>query len=313
MFIDYLGIYIPKTYIATEQVINDCHLEKPFENEAKRKEILSHYVEQIKLEKVAKSITRSDTEMLETVMVDFFENTNLAPEKIEGIIVVQEANNYQKENIGHYLQYKYKMKNAFVFHLTGNHCLNFELGLKTAKGLMLEQENLSKVLLVSVQKIAQDYQRLLGKYAILGDGAGVALLNKESGRLEYIFSLMSAGGKIAHNNKDIDGNYLFHFKKLTALLKRTFAESGIAKEQIAKIFIPNSNPAIFTSVLEQLNIDKEKIWMENTTTYGHLASLDLMINLEDYRNSAFYQNGEYLLAVGFGVAGNYQTVVFKTK
>lgn len=314
MFIRSIYTYLPDHSLTIEEAIRAYSNEVHDLETGTVQALNEHYTEQLKLRSVALAEEVTDEEMVTFCVQEFFESSGVEPSEIDGIIFVQEESNYQTKNLGHLIQYQSKMKNAFVFNLTGNHCVNFEMGLKVAKGLILEQSDVNKILIVAVQKIVENRKRLVGKHAILGDGAGVTFVDRSEGQLEYIASSTSASGKVAANNKKVDENYMVHYRKLSQSLKETLSKSGISPDELHKVFIPETNAAIFSAVLEQFGISKNVLVPSDLSeSQGHLTSIDLMINLERFVLNRNIEKDRYFLSMGFGIGGNYQTLILKTR
>ena len=154
--------------------------------------------------------------------------------------------------------------------------------------------------------------RLIGKYAILGDAAGMVLLKRNSGKIEYVNSVMQTNGVFFDKTDNVDDHFLIHYKQLVKLLKSVIEESGISFHQISKILVPNANLEFYRKILDRFKLDNELIYDRNNSTYGHLTSLDLVVNLRDYLEEINEPQETYILAFGFSVAGNYQAVIFRT-
>lgn len=244
--------------------------------------------------------------MLGELLDKLFLTEIVRPAEVDLVIMAKEAKtdfNY-RHNLGQALLHQYGMTNAYVLNVSGNHCANAEVALGLADHLLKGSTSLSNILILTCTKTEHPADRIIGTYGILGDGAGL-LLRRRSGNAFQLIDQEICCNPALHIidlNKD---NSLWHAKYqskcISTLLRRNRVEVGC----IRKIVIQNANPLLIMHSLNEIGLTPEKVFDDNFGRYGHLDSVDFILNLKDLLNSGEVNSGEWVLTFNMGWAGTY--------
>ncbi len=256
---------------------------------------------------------KKDIEMIEILVESMFAQNIILSDEIDVIIFAQDCLNYQTENIAQYIQYKFKIKNSFTLNVCGNYCSNVETALTVGYSLLYSNISFNNILIISVQKIIEHYQRIIKRVAFLGDGAGIMLLSKKDFYVKVIGTKQITDGRfydtshISISNNDT----LIHYKNSIHNIKSTLNYYSIDNNKISSVIIPNTNKNLYKLYLDQLNIDNKLLFSDNIGKYGHITCIDFIINLKDNLESKKLNLSDIILSFSVGWAGSYQTTLLE--
>jgi len=309
MGITYLDYYVPEIAIPLYDCLQKHNISLREWGLHSADEYAAFCEEQMLLTNLREEQRFRDVEMLQLLLERAMEQNIFKPFDIDVIILAQEPMNYQTDNIAHYLQYKLHMKRSIVFHVTGNHCCNVEMSLKVARDAFIANPEYKKMIIMTVTKINDPSVRFLGKQAILSDGAGIVLVERDTSKLSYVGSRTKTNGyfhdpKVIHNN-----SFMLHYKSSVELLSEIRESYELESNEIQTILLQNTTPRTYYSYLEKAGLDTQKVFGENFGKYGHITSADFVINLKDALAQKNYAKGDKILSFGMGWAGNYHTVL----
>lgn len=217
--------------------------------------------------------------------------------------------------------------NAFEIHSL---CSAGVYSLKILKSMMLSDENINRVLLVSSSKETQiiNYKNQNSRFMFnFGDGAAAVLLEKgynkniilethmiSDGQFAEDVAVYGVGCKNFNNQKDVRYEDRFldvaHIKSMkerldpitlnnfNSVIAESVKKSGYKKEDInyiAPIFMKRS---ILMNILEKYNLTEENSFV--LEEYGHCQSSDAFISLvEGYKNGRL-KEGDLAVLLGAG-------------
>ncbi len=72
-----------------------------------------------------------------------------------------------------------------------------------------------------------------------------------------------------------------------------------------KIIIPNSNTLLVSQCLAAAGLKGDKLFMDNQGKYGHMDTVDFVINLKDLIESGTYKREGCIFSFGTGSTGTY--------
>jgi hypothetical protein len=102
---------------------------------------------------------------------------------------------------------------ARVINLSGNHCANISVATHIIHSIVKGDPHINNILLMGTT-IAKDHQqRVLGNFGVVGDGAGLILLQREGGRFRTKDQAVMVNGALHKADISAD-NSLLHFKYL---------------------------------------------------------------------------------------------------
>lgn len=300
--VSYLDYYIPNNKITAEYFIEnlkDTEIPKMFED----KDSFSFFIEDIlELEAITVENQLSDKEMISGLINKMFETDNIDPLDIDAIIFAQEPDRVQSKNIGQWVQHEFKMRNASIINISGNHCANIEHALKFATDVLNANNDTENILIITANKIEQLKDRLVGAYAVLGDSAGIMMVSKNDVKIRLKEYNSVHNGSFYEPNMDEDNSLIlckYYIECISGLLENT------SKEIIDNIIVQNANTLLIEQCFNNLGIDSSIMYLENKGKYGHLDCIDFIMNLQDLTKNQSGNKPINILTFGTGWAGSF--------
>lgn len=306
--IEYLDYYLPSNSIDIERFVCNLDYDSVPAGLSGKQEYLQYLREVMKAQSIR--IARDDdTSMLHHLLENMFSTHAISPKEIDAIIFTQERFNHKSENLGQYCQYCFGMQNATVLNLSGNHCCNFEMALKLCKSLLFSDNGVDNILVVSAQKLNGLDKRVIGKVAVLGDGAGVALVRKNCGGIA-IRDVNFFNDGYFHDLKIDQNCTLLHYRNSVGLISRILKNNDLSSDSIKTVIAQNINPSLYLKYFERFDLDG-KVFAENIGKYGHLTCVDMIQNLKDSMSTGAMAKNDLVLTFGMGWAGSYASCLLE--
>jgi 3-oxoacyl-[acyl-carrier-protein] synthase III len=270
----------------------------------------------LKLKSIKIETQMDEASMIGHVIEKLFDTQSIRPEEIDIILATQEPGYLTQPNIARMLQYKYKISNASVAHINGNHCANIEMAIHFAHSLLLSNPNLNNIMIITSNKVQSVEKRIFGSYAVVGDAAGIMIISRNSsGNAKYCLHLHDnvfiSTAKLFDANVNDDNSIahcLSYVKCISDLIKR----NSITDNQIEKILIQNANPLMITQCMASAGLNKNKIFIENVGKYGHMNYVDFTINMKDILDKGISNKDRFILTFGTGHTGSYVSCLFSS-
>lgn len=307
--IEQIELYIPESRLAIEDFvdqIDESTVPKDFEMKDR---LLMYFQMMLNVKELPVEKELEIEGMIEKSLVKIFENGSAKPEDIDLIIFAQEPEAKQKENLVHFLQYKYKMKNAAVLTVMGHHCANVPVAISLADGLAQKDETINNVLIVTATSIKNEIidNRLIGPYGVLGDASGTMLLSR-NGKVQLKAQGIVTKG-FYHEANSFEQDPILHFKGFSGSIQKIQKLAECTEETVDHVVVANASTALISQILSNNSISSRKIFAENFGKYGHLDCVDFMLNMKSVLESDEF-NGESILTMDIGLAGSYVSSLF---
>jgi 3-oxoacyl-[acyl-carrier-protein] synthase III len=312
--INYIDYYIPGEELPITDLLDGIN-EKSLPPCFKDKQEYAGFIENIlKLKSIRIETKLDEASMIGRVIEKMFDSQFIKPGDIDIIMATQEPGYLTQPNIAKMLQFKYKMSNAYVIHVNGNHCANIEIAIDLAGTILQRQQDLNNILVVTSSKAEKIEKRIFGAYAVVGDAAGIMLVSrnrfddgKYSIRLKDNVVISSAKLYDADVNDD---NSIIHCIGYVKCISDLIKKNSINDSHIEKILVQNANPLVITQCMASAGLDKNKIFNKNVGKYGHMDYVDFTINLKDILDEGIANKDRYILTFGTGHTGSYVSCLF---
>lgn len=213
------------------------------------------------------------------------------------------------------ISYKLGIENKPAFDISSA-CSGFIYLLSLAKAY-IESGMYKNILIVGAEKISSviDFSDR-GTCVLFGDGAGAAIINASSNKLESILDVnIGANGKdsellytprncLGEQNKQfihMKGNSIFKIavKTLVNDVNDILKKNNLTIDDIT-YFVPHqANLRIINAVGEILNINKEKIVL-TVQKYGNTSAASIPMAIDDIYNNKKLKKGDLILLDAFG-------------
>lgn len=173
-----------------------------------------------------------------------------------------------------------------------------------------------------------------GTYPLFGDGAGAALVGRgspEQGFLSYtmgsdgsgsgLITLPLGGSRTPVTANDVSNgkHCLFMngrpvFKWAIRLVNDTVRDvvdhAGLHINDIKTFIAHQANTRILDSAIDQLEIEREKVFM-NLSRYGNTSAASVPLALDEAHTAGLFREGDLVLLSGFGAGLAWATGVFR--
>lgn len=302
--IAYTNYFIPPDRICVSDVIEAVSPQKLPPAFATCQHGIEFFEAFLGLREVACAKNLSAAGMLERLLSTFFEERIVFPLDIKWIVVVgaQNIGTGEIPNIGHYLQHTYNIRNANVIQLSGNHCSNFEYAVAYSEGILKAFPD-SNLLLVAANYMHSLEERLVGAYAVKGDGAAVAYLNNVNGNGVDILGTFAYTNGSMYEASVNDSDLVTLYKDYTVCLRGLIQRFNITPADISYVIIQNANHLLTVQTLQMLGFSEDQIYLDNIGAHGHLDCIDFVVNLQSVCRLPLPPNAK-LISFGTGYAGS---------
>jgi 3-oxoacyl-[acyl-carrier-protein] synthase III len=266
-------------------------------------------------DEIAIELRYNQFEMYDEMMEKYFLSNN--PNDINFLIFT--GRNYFVNNsmsVPHYLIGKYKMKNASLICLNQS-CSGTPQGINLANQL-LKANPVAKVMIVSLSKYRNIEERY-GWPVINGDAAGMMVIASKGNIKILDCNAYSDGNLSVERCRKNEGNLKIDDAKKANYLKKivlsTLEKNKVNIEDIQKFIVQNLHYFFHKLNAESININIEKLFLENIPRGAHLGDVDSIINIKDVISRYNKAKGsKYLLFTTGSLAGNitYNTVLMES-
>ncbi|WP_430412292.1 hypothetical protein [Kordia sp.] len=303
--IKYLDYIVPEDRLSTqkifEEVIQNEMLPEVFSSP---EEGIAFFDDTLNLKEVAIANSFSETEMLLTLMNRFFDQGIVSKNEIDLLILIGDdvkSGNRQK-NLAHYIQHHCQLENSDVLVVSGNHCSNIEQAIILSENLLKAGAN-ENIIIVGVNKLQNNADRVIGNYGIHGDGAGLVYVNKDNTDGISILGKSTYTNGILHKANMNENNFFLLCKNYITCISKVMKSYEIQPTDITKIIIQNANYMLINQCMNDFNFKKEQLYLDNIGRFGHLDCIDFIINLKSVLDEKPVLNSTFI-SFGTGWAGS---------
>jgi 3-oxoacyl-[acyl-carrier-protein] synthase-3 len=231
------------------------------------------------------------------------DRAGLEPSALDALILVQgRAPQYLLASEATRLQHRLGADRAFVTGVGELGCVSVSAALRLAAALLRGDPHCRTVLVVAAARTATP-ARYRSPMTILGDGAAAVLVTTDAtdSRYELIDIAVRSDGRYAdlfridyrdvpsdHWVEDCTDESAYSFrlavdssKRFAALNAELLARNGMLADDIAAVLMQNLSAGAFAFWSESLGRRIHPCCADNLARYGHLGSVDVLINMED--------------------------------
>ncbi|MFC9997514.1 3-oxoacyl-ACP synthase [Nocardia sp. NPDC127526] len=198
------------------------------------------------------------------------------------------------------LQHRIGATRAFTTGVGDLGCVSVSAALTLAASLVRGDARCRNVLVVTAAK-TPTLNRYRPPMTVLGDGAAAVLVTTSGpGRWEFVDQIVRSDGKYADlfriDYRDIpsgewveecadESTYSFRLaveskKRFDDIVPELLERNGIHKDAVGPILMQNLSAGAFAFWEEALDRPVDKACRGNLAAYGHLGSMDILVNLE---------------------------------
>jgi 3-oxoacyl-[acyl-carrier-protein] synthase III len=154
-----------------------------------------------------------------------------------------------------------------------------------------------------------EHQGLLS-YAAGSDGSGLNLLHRPMGGTREPFS--AVGAREGRHYLHMDGRPVFKWvvRMLRETVYDTLSAAQLTLDDVDLVIFHQANMRIINSAVEDLNIDRKKIFT-NLERYGNTSSASIPLALDEANQKGLIKSGDLVLFSGFGGGLAWGTVLMR--
>lgn len=216
------------------------------------------------------------------------------------ILVTGRAPQYLLASEATRLQHRLGAARAFTAAAGDLGCVSVSAALTLAVSLVRADPHCRHALVVTAAK-TPTRNRYRAPMTVLGDGAAAVLVSTSGpGRWEFVDQIVRSEGRYADlfhiDYRDIDAEewveecadestYSFRLaveskKRFDAIIPELLRRNDIADDAVGPILMQNLSVGAFAFWAEALDRPVDKVCQANLAAYGHLGSMDVLLNLE---------------------------------
>lgn len=229
------------------------------------------------------------------------DEAGLAAAELDALILVTgRAPQYLLASEATRLQHRIGAARAFTTAAGDLGCVSVSAALTLAASLVRADAHCRNVLVVTAAR-TPTRNRYRAPMTLLGDGAAALLVTTSGpGRWEFVDQIVRSEGKYADlfhiDYRDIgsgdwaevcadESTYSFRLaveskKRFDAIIPELLRRNGIQDSEVGPILMQNLSAGAFAFWEEALDRPVDKVCRTNLAAYGHLGSMDMMINLD---------------------------------
>ena len=308
IYVNYIDYYIPPKKLSITKFVENIDFEVLSDIFNDKLEYLSFLTKKLKLSSIPIETT-TDQHMLEVLCGHFVSKHNVNMSEIDIVILAQENSNYNTKNLARIIKINYGFYNAITFCISGNNCANFHLTTELSRNILCSNNQMRHILVIGVVKIDDINCRPIGKYGVIGDAAGLMLLSKGQGNICLIDSeFVSSEDYLKQESANA---VIIHFKNITNIISKILKRNNKSPADFEKVSMQNANTDIVTECLLNTGFTSNQIFTDNQGKYGHLDSLDYVVNLCDLSYSI--NKVSNILCIDTGKGGSYIISYYQIK
>ncbi len=267
-----------------------------------------------------------------------FEEMNISPDTIDGIIFVTQTPDYYIPATACILQNKLKLRNSIFAFDVNQGCAGYAYGLYIASGLI--NTGLKRILLLVGDTSSKytDMFRENHSAPIFGDAGSATLLEYNSDNEPIYFDIgtdgsnydviMAQNGGFRHPVKSddfyTDGTYKYNAQmdgmrvmeftldKVPDSINDVLNFSGIEKNDIDYFILHQANKFILKNIAFNCDIPLEKLPFETLSKYGNQSCTSIPCAISDMIKDDIMNKKLKLLLSGFGIGLSWISCILET-
>jgi len=303
--IKHIDYFVPKERVSVETIFSEVNKENLPVFFETQEDGISFFENILKLKEVSDAQSMTEFDLLDTLFQKNFNEKAINPLEVDLIILIDDAlkRGGRIPNLGQFMQYNYGFKNAEILVLSGNHCANIEYAISYGE-LLLNSKEINSILIIGINKMANYAERLIGNYAILGDGIGMVLLSSD---------VKNTGIKVNGSFSKTNGSFykadmetvppIILYKNYMMCIAGLLKKDKLKPSVFSEVIIQNANSSGIIECLKGLGFNSNQVNLDNNTKYGHLDCIDFVVNLKTILTQKVTPSSK-ILSFGNGYAGS---------
>lgn len=175
-----------------------------------------------------------------------------------------------------------------AFSFVDMHCASLMGAMQLTQRLFALHADWKRALLVSVDKIYEEFSRNIGHHAIQSDGAAALLIEREFSLKRCDAVAIRIEPKYAEGflkPPELQQHFMASYHAVAYdVLSSTLENLGWRFEDVDAFMFPNMNPSPYSALIERAGIHKEKIFSktDNVSRHGYANCSDFIVNFADW-------------------------------
>lgn len=216
-------------------------------------------------------------------------------------------------NVIEQIKEEFNLRHAISFSVTQHNCASALTAIEIASYLL--QKEGDNILLLTGEKAFTPSAQVIPNTSFMGEGSSASILTRNSPKNKLLSLERTILGKyysgIYQNSELLKEFEQTYVKTLCNTLRRALKTAKVKLEDL-KIIIPhNVNKTSWLRVADYLQINKEKVYLNNISQIGHCFSSDSFINYCSVEEEELLKKGDYFLMVSVGLGAVFSVGVFQ--
>jgi 3-oxoacyl-[acyl-carrier-protein] synthase-3 len=267
-------------------------------------------------------------------LIHLIDNGLLQKDEIDALILVTQSPDYLMPPTSNIIQGKLQLKQDMICLDINQGCAGFVIGLIQAFSL-LEQETINKVVLLNADVISRKVSmRDRNSNPLIGDGASITIVEKDTDQESVIFGnikmegkgadalMIPAGGfRMPSNSEtaimemDSSGNFrskdnlvmkgdeVFNFVQASVppLIEDLLKLSSVSKESVDYFIFHQPNKFMLQKLADKMMIPREKMPSDIVENFGNSSGVTIPTTLTFTLGKLLAKNKYRICLAGFGV------------
>jgi 3-oxoacyl-[acyl-carrier-protein] synthase III len=234
-----------------------------------------------------------------------FRASGVAPESVDAFIYASDTpplGRYYGEEL-RTLCCEAGLARAYPIGLFLSECANQQLSLRMAADL-INADRADRVLVVTADRVVENYPRAWTGVTVLGDGACSFLV--ERARPDEGYELCAT----AHSTNpelwrlDLNTQLLDFFKGVIEQLRAVASDAlrcgGITQGDVDHLIVSNYNLSVIRTFAQTTGFTMERVYTKNLPRFAHTFASDSFINLADLTAEGGMRPGQHVLMLSSG-------------
>jgi 3-oxoacyl-[acyl-carrier-protein] synthase-3 len=247
---------------------------------------------------------------------------HIKPEEVDALICATATPDHIFPATSCLIQKSLGLKNSFAFDVSAA-CSGFLYALSVAETMLLA-DKAKTVLVVATEKLSSVTDWTDRSTCVLfGDGAGAAILRKESGDRGILSTYLKADGTLSDllmvpaggsrkpaseetiKNREhylrMDGNEVFRMAvhKMIESAEEVMRRAGIGAKDV-KFFVPHqANLRIIDAIAKRLKVEPERMFV-NLYKTGNTSAASIAIAISEAEEQGMIKAGDVIVLISFG-------------
>jgi 3-oxoacyl-[acyl-carrier-protein] synthase-3 len=210
---------------------------------------------------------------------------------------------------------EFGLHRAVGFSISQQNCVSFLASLRLIRNLMHVRPQIRKAIVFGADITRNERLRNIEEVGIQSDGTYSVLVERDQPRNRLLHMAFRTFGEyyagIRSDQRLGDELNQMYYLSTYRLIARVIDESGLKRDQIARLLPHNVNLPGWNRLARALKLCKEALFSDNIPIKGHLYGGDGIVNLHDCEQIPLLKPDDPFIIFSMGYGGTFGTALFR--